>query len=149
VIAFSELPLTMTLVLFCIYDIFILILRTTIFTEYSILRKTFVDCGYQDFSEKISYQDFKEAWYAFLDLLDIDYMSTFHCPDCGPDCGPDPDTVVMDATSVAFRKELLSWDGLFRNTSDRSEPYDKPDTARYFLCFQPRDVATHRDHYLS
>jgi hypothetical protein len=135
VIAFNELPLTMTLVLFCIYDIFILILRTTIFTEYSILRKTFVDCGYQDFSEKMSYQDFKESWYAFLDLLDIDYMSTFHCPDCGPD----PDTVVMDATSVAFRKELLSWDGLFRNTSDRSEPYDKPDTARYF-CVSSHEI---------
>jgi hypothetical protein len=62
-------------------------------------------------------------------ILDIDYMSTFQCPDCGPD----PDTVVMDATPVAFRKELLSWDGLFRNTADRSEPYDKSDTARYYI----------------
>lgn len=100
--------------------------KTTIFTEYSVLKKTFSDSGFPDFFEKMSYQDFKEAWYAFMDLLDIDFDHSFHCPDCGPD----PDTVIMDATSVAFRKELLSWKHLFSINSDRSEPYDKADSSR-------------------
>lgn len=69
------------------------------------LMKTFVDSGFVNIGDKISYQDFKEALYAFLNLLDIDYQRSFECPSCGPD----PDTVVMDATSVAFRKEMISW----------------------------------------
>lgn len=89
--------------------------------------KTFVDSGFVNIGDKISYQDFKEAWYAFLNLLDIDYQRSFECPSCGPD----PDTVVMDATSVAFRKEMISWKNVFSSVSENSKPYDKIDTARY------------------
>ncbi|XP_078336393.1 uncharacterized protein LOC144626389 isoform X3 [Crassostrea virginica] len=74
----------------------------------------------------MSYQDFKEAWYAFLDLLDIDFHESFQCPKCRPS----PGTVVMDATSVAFRKELISWQSMFSTDYKDEEPYDKIDPAR-------------------
>lgn len=90
------------------------------------LKKTFFDSGFVNIGDKMGYQDFKEAWYAFLNLLDIDYQGCFECPGCGPD----PDTVVMDATSVAFRKEMISWKNVFSSGSDNLKPYDKIDTAR-------------------
>ncbi|CAG2192478.1 unnamed protein product [Mytilus edulis] len=74
----------------------------------------------------MTYQDFKCAWYAFLDLLDINYENSFQCPHCGPD----PDTVVMDATSVAFRKELISWKSLFTDEKHDSKPCDTFDPDR-------------------
>ena len=109
-----------------LFNIYYFVFRSTIFTEYNVLKKTFIDAGYTDFSDKMSYQDFKEAWYAFLALLDIDYLNSFNCPQCGPD----PKTVVMDATSVAFRKELISWECLFSSDSDNTKPYDRIDKGR-------------------
>lgn len=86
----------------------------------------FVDAGYPDFPDKMSYSDFKESWYAFLDLLDLNYCSSFSCPQCGPA----PETVVIDATSVAFRKELLSWKNIFSTDRNHTELYDKVDPGR-------------------
>lgn len=106
--------------------------RSTIFTEYQVLCQTLSDAGYVDIGEKMTNQDFKCAWYAFLDLLDINYENSFQCPHCGPD----PDTVVMDATSVAFRKELISWKSLFTDEKHDSKPCDTFDPDRYFLRVQ-------------
>ncbi|KAL3868521.1 hypothetical protein ACJMK2_041322 [Sinanodonta woodiana] len=94
--------------------------KTTIFTEYTVLCKMHTDAGH-DIPGKLSYSDFKSAWYSFLDLLEIDYTSSFVCSHCGPD----PDTVVMDATSLSFRKELVSWQNILslRNTF-LHKPYD-------------------------
>ena len=101
--------------------------RTTIYTEYSVLKKNFCDSGFSCIGDQMSYADFKDAWYAFLNLLAIDYETSFECPGCGPA----PETVVMDATSVAFRKEMIEWKSFFSTQLDNSKPYDKIDAARY------------------
>lgn len=38
------------------------------------------------------------------------YNDGFTCPNCGTE----PKTVIMDATSLAFRKQLDSWESLFQ-----------------------------------
>ncbi|KAL3868428.1 hypothetical protein ACJMK2_041236 [Sinanodonta woodiana] len=100
--------------------------KTTIFTEYTVLCRMHIDAGH-DIQGKLSYSDFKSAWYSFLDLLEIDYTSSFVCSHCGLD----PDTVVMDATSLSFRKDLVSWQNILslRNTF-LHKPYDAGDEHR-------------------
>ncbi|CAG2238839.1 unnamed protein product [Mytilus edulis] len=41
----------------------------------------------------------------------------------------------MDATSVAFRKELISWESLFSDSNDKSKPSNKADSSRYQELF--------------
>ena len=48
----------------------------------------------------ISYQQWRMAWYAFLDLLSIDYSSGFLCSKCGQY----PSVVSCDATTLGFKK---------------------------------------------
>ncbi|KAK3592989.1 hypothetical protein CHS0354_023214 [Potamilus streckersoni] len=45
-------------------------------------------------------------------------------------CGPDPDTVIMDATSVSFRKELVSWQNILSLGNTIAKPYDTRDADR-------------------
>lgn len=92
----------------CILCSTILFYRATIFTEYSVLREMHYDSGNTMFSSLISYHHYRTAWYAFLHLLQIDYHSGFMCQSCGAQ----PEVVIMDATSLAFRKELDSWQGI-------------------------------------
>ena len=75
------------------------------FTEYSILVKTHEDLGNYDFSSQFTYNHFRMAWYAFIQLLDIDFNQSFMCNICG--C--DPKRVIMDATSLSFRKDYDPW----------------------------------------
>ena len=63
------------------------------------------DAGNDAFSSMISYNHFRLAWYAFLKLLEIEYESEFKCHECGNQ----PEIVIMDATSLGFRKELDLW----------------------------------------
>ncbi|XP_069105019.1 uncharacterized protein [Argopecten irradians] len=97
--------------------------RSTIFTEYSTLKLFYEDQGILDFSNKFSYNNFKWSWYAFLELLEIDYETGFECPDCGED----PDTLIMDATSVSFRKELASW-SVLENLQNPPKPSKRDKT---------------------
>lgn len=50
-----------------------------------------------------SYNQLRYAWYSFLDLLEIDYTASSTCSECGPE----PEIVVCDATTVAFRKTMV------------------------------------------
>ena len=50
----------------------------------------------------LSYNNFRMAWYSYLALLDIDYNEGFRCIHCKSN----PKIVIMDATSLAFRKEM-------------------------------------------
>jgi hypothetical protein len=50
-----------------------------------------------------SYNHLRYAWYSFLGLLDIDYTAGSVCAECGPE----PEVVVCDATTVAFRKTMV------------------------------------------
>jgi len=80
-------------------------LRTTLFTEYTVLTKLQEDSGNSDFSSLFSYNNFRLGWYSYLSLLEINYEDGFKCITCGDQ----PKVVVMDATSLAFRRELDSW----------------------------------------
>ena len=83
------------------------VLRGTIFTEFTILKLMISDCGIV-LPALLSYNNFRMAWYSYLALLDINYTEGFKCSHCGST----PKTVIMDATSLAFRKEL-DWCNLF------------------------------------
>lgn len=75
------------------------------FTEYTILCKTQEDLGNEEFSSTFSYNHFRMAWYAFAQLLDIDLSEGFMCTICGDH----PGTVIMDATTLSFRKDFDPW----------------------------------------
>ena len=77
-------------------------IRSTTYTEYSTMVKIHEDLGNKLFSKIFSYNHYRLAWHAFLHLLDIDMQSGFMCPIC-EDC---PSEVVMDATSLSFRKDF-------------------------------------------
>ena len=79
--------------------------RTTMFTEYTVLKKIQEDSGSHLFSSLFTYNHFRFSWYSYLSLLDIDYRNGFKCTVCGDQ----PETVIMDATSLAFRREADSW----------------------------------------
>ena len=73
------------------------------YTDYCVLKELHNQLG-NDLSI-FSYNHFRISWYTFLSLLDIDYDCGFKCTECGDH----PTTLIMDATSLAFRKELDSW----------------------------------------
>ena len=79
--------------------------RTTMFTEYTVLKKIQEDSGSHFFSSLFTYNHFRFSWYNYLSLLDIDYGDGFKCTIWGDQ----PETVIMDATSLAFRREADSW----------------------------------------
>lgn len=74
------------------------------YTEYCVLSKAHEDAGNKDF-KLFTYNHFRSSWYSFLNLLDIDMKKGFICEQCGAQ----PDTVLMDATSLAFRRDVESW----------------------------------------
>ena len=78
------------------------------------LVKNHEDAGFGDqFKYMFTYNHYRLSWYAFLDLLDIDYQVGFQCTACG-ECPP---IFVMDATSLAFRKDLMPWKSQLNGSS--------------------------------
>jgi hypothetical protein len=77
--------------------------RGTIFTEYSILKMLHQDAGSM-LPNLLSYNHFRMAWYSYLSLLDIDYAHGFQCDLCGTTQA----IVLMDATTLSYRKEFDS-----------------------------------------
>jgi hypothetical protein len=61
------------------------------------------DSGERDSKKSFPYNWLRASWYHYLSILDIDYPSGFVCPKCGDQ----PRSVVCDATSLAFRRQLL------------------------------------------
>lgn len=89
--------------------------RTTMHTEYTILNAIHCDATKQSLhGAGFQYHHFRMGWYSFLTLLDIDLSEGFCCEQCGSR----PDTVIMDGTSVSFRKALDSWGSLLDLTVD-------------------------------
>lgn len=86
--------------------------RTTMHTEYTVLCETHVDAT---FKERVSYQKFRMAWHSFIELLDIDYEDGFMCAICGAE----PECVIMDATSLSFRRTLASWTNFLNQTDEQ------------------------------
>ena len=89
------------------------------YTEYSVLKELQLCLGNLMFPTTFTYNYFRLAWYSYLKQLDIRYEESFVCPNCGTE----PQTVVMDATSLAFRKQLDSWESILQaplKTEERS-----------------------------
>lgn len=70
-----------------------------------------------DLPKVFSYNNFRTSWYAFLSLLNIDMPNGFICTECGAE----PQIILMDATSLGFRKEFM----LGSSTSLNSEQDEK------------------------
>jgi hypothetical protein len=51
------------------------------------------------------------AWYAFARLLDIDLSEGFICTTCGDH----PSVVIMDATTLSFRKDFNPWKNFLKS----------------------------------
>lgn len=75
------------------------------FTEYTILQKIHSDIEEDLALNAFKYHHFRQAWYSFLGLLDIEYSQGFCCNACGVT----PSTVIMDGTTISFRRALDSW----------------------------------------
>lgn len=71
------------------------------------LTTSFKDAGIPDFSKLVSYNHFRIGWYLFLELIsgDISFSDGFLCSQCGIY----PPVLIMDATSLAFRRDLDFW----------------------------------------
>ena len=74
------------------------------FTYHSVYRSDMIEMGYD--VNQLTYNKFKDSWYAFLDLLDVDFASGFSCSLCKDK----PRVLIMDATALSFRKEMaITW----------------------------------------
>ena len=79
---------------------------------------SFKDAGVPDFDKLVSYNHFRIAWYLFLELIcaDINFSDGFLCSHCGSY----PSVLIMDATSLAFRRDLDFWSENLLTKSDKS-----------------------------
>ena len=76
--------------------------RGTMYTEYTILKMMHADAGSSTLPRLLKYNHFRMAWYSYLGLLNINYSEGFTCTHCGSA----PEALIMDATTLSFRKEL-------------------------------------------
>lgn len=90
------------------------------YTEYCVLSKAHEDAGNKDF-KLFTYNHFRSSWYSFLNLLNIDMEKGFMCEQCGAN----PDLVLMDATSLAFRRNLESWQLLLHSTPHAKGKFER------------------------
>ena len=75
------------------------------YTEYTVLQKMHSDTEEQMVLNAFKYNHFRSAWYSFISLLDINYSEGFCCEKCGVN----PRALIMDGTSLSFRRALDSW----------------------------------------
>ena len=61
------------------------------------------EMGFCNFESLCSYNNFVSSWYAFRDLLDVDFEEGFVCEECGSN----PKIIVCDGTSLGFKRSLL------------------------------------------
>lgn len=88
---------------------FIFLFRRPIHTFYSAWCDLHKDYGNLNISSVFSYEKFKNAWYAFLKLLDIDYTTGFSCPTCSPSDDDTPAVIICDGTSLSFQRRMWTW----------------------------------------
>lgn len=67
-----------------------------------------MDYGNATIQYDFSYQRLRNAWIAFLNLLDINFNEGFSCPDCGRDNQP-PETIICDGTTLSFQRRMWDW----------------------------------------
>ncbi|XP_056021296.1 uncharacterized protein LOC125649645 isoform X2 [Ostrea edulis] len=81
--------------------------RTTLYTYFLSLKDNHERGNDKKFQQTFSYAHFKFAWYGFLEKLcsTINFEEGFRCIQCGSA----PDRLIMDATTLAHRKNLKTW----------------------------------------
>ncbi|XP_078614406.1 uncharacterized protein LOC144883690 [Branchiostoma floridae x Branchiostoma japonicum] len=89
----------------------------TMFGYYQTLSKHMEDAGVAGFQQVLSYNKFRQSWYEFEELLDIDYSKGFMCPLCGPA----PKVIICDGTALSFRRELLPWQQVLGESDSGTE----------------------------
>lgn len=87
-----------------LYVLFVLH-RFPMYTFHKVLMAKHEDTNDVGFPSLFPYYVFRSSWYLFLELLDIKYEEAFVCPLCSKE----PTTVICDATSLAFRRDLLRY----------------------------------------
>eukprot|EP00794_Sanderia_malayensis_P003058 gene3058-3521_t len=70
--------------------------------------------GYSEHVKDFTYNKFKNSWYCYLSLLDIDIDKGFQCEICKEQ----PSLLIMDATSLSFRKELSHWKSFLQDVQN-------------------------------
>lgn len=80
------------------------------FRFYKVWEKHQRDGGNQEFSKLFPYNFFRQSWYSYMGLLDIDYKADFICNH--PSCGTSPKMLIMDGTSLGFQKQFLSHENI-------------------------------------
>eukprot|EP00794_Sanderia_malayensis_P010517 gene10517-11621_t len=73
--------------------------------------------GYADLASSFTYNKFKNAWYRYMELLDIDIDTGFSCKICKEE----PSVLIMDATSLSFRKEFMHWHSFLNKVDTNSD----------------------------
>ena len=86
-------------------DSIVFSLSSMTFTHYYSVWVFEMEClGFENASKDLPFKSFIQAWYAYLDLLDIDFEAGMTCSVCGVE----PDVVICDGTSLGFQRKFLS-----------------------------------------
>lgn len=89
--------------------------RATMFSFYNVWIQHQTDNGNLNFSTLFLYKYFRESWFCFQSLLDIDYVEDFVCKECGPR----PDLLLFDGTSLSFKKTFLPPEPVISNKNTK------------------------------
>lgn len=87
------------------------------YTEYTIVQKLHSDMENNPLLDAFKYHHFRQAWYSYVNLLDVNYSRGFCCNVCGNN----PTTVIMDGTAISFRRALDSWQSFISSIPPENE----------------------------
>ena len=76
----------------------------TLHGYYEVWASTQESGGNVGFRKSINYNSFRQSWYAFLGMLDIDFEEGVNCRHCGLI----PEQVVCDATSIGYQRKFAT-----------------------------------------
>ncbi len=89
-----------------------------IYIFHAIYVKEKEDEGYSKLVSFLTYNKFKDAWYSYLELLDIDLDNGFSCKICKEE----PTVLIMDATYLLFHKEFMHWRSFLKEVDSNAMP---------------------------
>ena len=71
---------------------------------YEIWSKKQENAGIKNFKELLNSTNWRQSWYSFVKLLDIDYGAGAECQICGKI----PDIIICDDTSLGYQKKFAT-----------------------------------------
>eukprot|EP00794_Sanderia_malayensis_P001828 gene1828-2053_t len=100
--------------------------RMPIYIFHSIYVQEKRDDGLSELVGNFVYNKFKDSWYSYLRLANIDVNKNFECSKCLNS----PAILLMDATSLSFRRELTHWRS-FLQTVEKDSPGNIPRYSKF------------------